>query len=120
MCQCLIFLDEPLPVAKVLVKLSKGTATEALMAYQIAFDMYESATQQFLSRVQAAVRKTAPVPPADKTEKPKQKEKKEEKKDPPPPPPVRELSSQEAELLGLRSCLLSCQARSRSISTFSS
>merc|ERR1719150_660604 len=31
------------------------------MAYQIAFDMYESATQQFLSRVLAAVRKTAPV-----------------------------------------------------------
>jgi len=32
-------------------KLSKGTEAEALMAYQIAFDMYESATQQFLSRV---------------------------------------------------------------------
>ena len=32
------------------------------MAYQIAFDMYESATQQFLSRVLAAIKKTAPVP----------------------------------------------------------
>ncbi len=32
-------------------KLSKGTEAEALMAYQIAFDMYESATQQFLARV---------------------------------------------------------------------
>jgi hypothetical protein len=32
-------------------KLSKGTKAEALMAYQIAFDMYESATQQFLARV---------------------------------------------------------------------
>ena len=30
------------------------------MAYQIAFGMYESATQQFLSRVLAAIRKTAP------------------------------------------------------------
>ena len=50
MCQCLIFLDEPLPVAEVLEKLSKGSPAEALMSYQIAFDMYESATQQFLSR----------------------------------------------------------------------
>lgn len=34
------------------------------MAYQIAFDMYESATQQFLNNVVQAVRKTAPIPSA--------------------------------------------------------
>ncbi len=34
------------------------------MAYQIAFDMYESATQQFLTKVVQAVKKTAPVPEA--------------------------------------------------------
>ena len=34
------------------------------MAYQIAFDLYESATQQFLNIVVQAVRKTAPVPEA--------------------------------------------------------
>lgn len=34
------------------------------MAYQIAFDMYESATQQFLWRVIEALRVTAPVPSA--------------------------------------------------------
>ena len=45
-------------------KLSKGSSREALMAYQIAFDMYESATQQFLSRVLAAIKKTAPETPA--------------------------------------------------------
>ena len=50
MCQCLIFLDEPLPVAEVLEKLSKGGLAEVLMSYQIACDIYESATQQFLSR----------------------------------------------------------------------
>ena len=61
MCQCLIFLDEPLSVADVLEKLSAGTPTDALMAYQIAFDMYESATQQFLCRVLTAIRKTAPA-----------------------------------------------------------
>ena len=33
-----------------------------LMGYQIAFDMYDSATQQFLNRVQTALRATAPVP----------------------------------------------------------
>ena len=33
-----------------------------LMAYQIGFDLYESATQQFLQRVQAALKpSTAPV-----------------------------------------------------------
>lgn len=62
MCQCLIFLDQPMAVADILEKLSKGSSAEALMAYQIAFDMYESATQQFLSRVLAAIKKTAPVP----------------------------------------------------------
>ena len=61
MCQCLIFLDEPSSVADVLEKLSAGSPADALMAYQIASDMYESATQQFLSRVLAAIRKTAPA-----------------------------------------------------------
>jgi len=61
MCQCLIFLDEPLAVAEVLERLSAGSSADGLMAYQIAFDMYESATQQFLARVLAAIRKTAPA-----------------------------------------------------------
>ena len=34
-----------------------------LLAYQIGFDLYESATQDFLQRVLAALRKT-PQPPA--------------------------------------------------------
>merc|ERR1712142_531050 len=68
MCQCLIFLDEPLSVADVLEKLSAGSPADALMAYQIAFDMYESATQQFLSRVLAAIKKTAPAAAASTEE----------------------------------------------------
>lgn len=32
------------------------------MAYQIAFDLYESATQQFLGSVMQALRATAPLP----------------------------------------------------------
>lgn len=32
------------------------------MAFQIAFDLYESATQQFLGRVLQALKATAPIP----------------------------------------------------------
>ena len=35
------------------------------MAYQIGFDLYENATQEFLQRVQSALRKTAPAAAAD-------------------------------------------------------
>lgn len=64
MCQCLIFLDYSLAVAELLDKLSKGSQDCVLMAYQIAFDLYESATQQFLGRVLQALRATAPIPGA--------------------------------------------------------
>ena len=37
-------------MAEVLEKLSKGGLAEVLMSSQIAFDMYESATHQFLPR----------------------------------------------------------------------
>lgn len=61
-CQCYIFLDDAQSVAEVLEKLVKAEETSVLMAYQIAFDMYDSATQQFLNRVQTSLRATAPVP----------------------------------------------------------
>ena len=61
-CQCFIFLDDPQAVAEILEKLMKDTEDSTLMAYQIGFDLYESATQQFLQRVQAALRSTAPIP----------------------------------------------------------
>ena len=38
MCQCLIFLEEPLEVANILEKLSRGSSTDALMAYQVHFE----------------------------------------------------------------------------------
>ncbi|XP_074657663.1 26S proteasome non-ATPase regulatory subunit 1-like [Tubulanus polymorphus] len=61
-CQCLIFLDDPQAVADILEKLVKSDANDSMMAYQIGFDLYESATQQFLQRVQGALRATAPIP----------------------------------------------------------
>lgn len=44
-----------------LEKLSRGEDEEVLTAYQIAFDLYESATQQFLSRVQDCFRGILPA-----------------------------------------------------------
>ena len=38
MCQCLIFLEEPLEVANILEKLSRGSSADALMAYQVPFE----------------------------------------------------------------------------------
>lgn len=63
-CQCLIFLEDPLSVAEILDNLTKSSEHDVLMAYQIAFDLYESATQQFLGQVLQALKATAPIPSA--------------------------------------------------------
>ena len=39
------------------------TQDDALVAYQIAFDLYESATQEFLRKVQDGIRGSIPAPP---------------------------------------------------------
>lgn len=63
MIQCLIFLDDAKSVADILDKLTKSERREdALMAYQIAFDLYESGTQQYLIRVIQSIKQFAPVP----------------------------------------------------------
>lgn len=62
MCQCLIYLDDAQSVANILDKLVREDETSCLMAYQIAFDLYESATQNFLIRVLQAIKITAPIP----------------------------------------------------------
>lgn len=62
MVQCLIFLEDPMTVAELLDTLTKGGDQLVLMAYQIAFDLYESATQEFLGQVLQALKKTAPIP----------------------------------------------------------
>lgn len=65
MCQCLIFLEDPIAVAEVLDKLTRSSVeANNLMAYQIAFDLYESATQEFLGKVLQALKETAPIPAA--------------------------------------------------------
>lgn len=60
-CQCFIFLDDAQGVADILEKLIKDNEKDqTLMAYQIAFDLYEGATQQFLSSVTSALQATVP------------------------------------------------------------
>lgn len=55
-CQCLIFRDDPQAVADILDKLIKEGGEPALMAFQIGFDLYESATQKFLARIQGSLK----------------------------------------------------------------
>jgi 26S proteasome regulatory subunit N2 len=58
----LIFLDDPDQVAEILQTLIRSSTDQMLMAYQIGFDLYESATQQFLNKIQDALRVQAPIP----------------------------------------------------------
>uniref|UniRef100_A0A0E0H5R4 26S proteasome non-ATPase regulatory subunit 1 homolog n=1 Tax=Oryza nivara TaxID=4536 RepID=A0A0E0H5R4_ORYNI len=50
-CQCLMFLGEPETVANILDKLLSGSKDDALLAYQIAFDLVENENQAFLLNV---------------------------------------------------------------------
>uniref|UniRef100_A0A224XJ34 26S proteasome non-ATPase regulatory subunit 1 n=1 Tax=Panstrongylus lignarius TaxID=156445 RepID=A0A224XJ34_9HEMI len=60
MVQCLIFLDDALAIAEILEKRCKDGEESTLMAYQLAFDVYESATQQLVGRIVQSLSLTAP------------------------------------------------------------
>jgi 26S proteasome regulatory subunit N2 len=65
MCQCQIFLDDSEEAARLLNKLSSTDEENKLMAFQIGFDLYESATQNYLSRVLTTLKTLAgPYVPA--------------------------------------------------------
>lgn len=56
MCQCLIKLEKPADVAEILKRLIANTSGNGvLLAYQIAFDLYENASQQFINKIERAV-----------------------------------------------------------------
>ncbi|UYV60263.1 PSMD1 [Cordylochernes scorpioides] len=65
MCQCLIFLDDSSSVAKILEKAIRGSEENCLMAYQLSFDLYESASQQFLAKVLKNLQATIAATPMD-------------------------------------------------------
>jgi len=54
-CQCLMFLDDADGVAQVLIGLAREGGDAALVAYQIAFDLYETDLQSFMWRMHAAL-----------------------------------------------------------------
>ncbi|KAN0039379.1 hypothetical protein ACTA71_001573 [Dictyostelium dimigraforme] len=49
--QCLIFLDNHIEVATILLSLIKKDEESLLLAYQIGFDLFQNSTQQFLLNV---------------------------------------------------------------------
>ncbi|KAI8904396.1 armadillo-type protein [Gorgonomyces haynaldii] len=63
--KCLVLLNEPKETADILVKLIKGTDDDRLMAYQIAFDVEDNATQEFSNKVKSFLPQPSPPPPKD-------------------------------------------------------
>lgn len=51
LCQCLVVLGDAEAVAELLVSLASAGGSQKLLAYQIAFDLYERARQRLRSRV---------------------------------------------------------------------
>ncbi|CAB4065573.1 PSMD1 [Lepeophtheirus salmonis] len=69
-----VLIDLYRAVAGVLETLSKGSSNDVMMAYQIAFDMYESATQQFLNAVVQAIQAVEEDTKMEESSKPEEDE----------------------------------------------
>jgi len=67
-CQCLLLLNDAKAVADILTKLLKGSPEDALMGYQVAFDLSDNEMQAFLSKVATALPKPATPAAPVKTE----------------------------------------------------
>ncbi|KAL4423070.1 hypothetical protein ABPG77_005875 [Micractinium sp. CCAP 211/92] len=59
-CQCLMFLDDADEVAAIVARLLGGSADDALLAYQIAFDLVDAELQAFMLKVTAKLDQLAP------------------------------------------------------------
>ncbi|KAK9844017.1 hypothetical protein WJX81_001983 [Elliptochloris bilobata] len=59
-CQCLMFLDDAAEVAKILERLLKGSEDDALLAYQVCFDLFENEQQAFSLQVWSLLEHAAP------------------------------------------------------------
>lgn len=58
-------MDDPDSVADIMEKLINSNESQTLMAYQLSFDLYENASQQFLARIRNALKALAPLPLAE-------------------------------------------------------
>jgi 26S proteasome regulatory subunit N2 len=61
-CKCLTFLGDVDEVAAVLIRLLNGTEDDALLAYQIGFDLVEAELQAFIAQVREKLKAAAPAP----------------------------------------------------------
>lgn len=65
-CRCLVFLDDANGLAEILLKLvNSGTENDVLLGYQIAFELIENATQEFLARVRHHISESTPSKSTD-------------------------------------------------------
>ncbi|CAH8442986.1 unnamed protein product [Heterobilharzia americana] len=58
-CQCLVLMNDPQATANTLEQLLLQSQEATITAYQIGFDLYENATQNFLQRVSASLAKSS-------------------------------------------------------------
>lgn len=66
MCRCLIFLEDHVALSATLKKLVESNSEDnTLLAYQIAFELCDNSTQQFLALVRNAIPVPAQAEPAD-------------------------------------------------------
>ncbi|KAL8915739.1 MAG: hypothetical protein Q9172_006715 [Xanthocarpia lactea] len=70
--KCIVYLNEHTMASDMLVQLvTKGDPTSTAIAYQIAFDLYDNSTQEFLKKVREELPNTSeaePAQPADSEE----------------------------------------------------
>ncbi|KAJ3275043.1 proteasome regulatory particle base subunit [Terramyces sp. JEL0728] len=66
--QCFVHLNDPFSAAELLKTLASGSEDDQLTAFQIAFDIEDNATQEFSSKVKAALPTPEPEPEANAME----------------------------------------------------
>jgi len=81
-CQCLIYLNDPSSVSDILRKLLTSDLEQETLAYQIAFDLYDSASQHFLAKIVQALQ-AGFLPPSSSSEEKKEEAEGTEKKEEP-------------------------------------
>ena len=68
--KCIVYLDQSSLAAKLLVDLVEDGSKKLAEAYQIAFDLYDNSSQDFLRRVLQSLPDTSPPPEAETTAEP--------------------------------------------------
>ena len=71
--KCIVYLNQDAMACEMLVRLVKKADPKSLaVAYQIAFDLYDNSTQEFLKKVREGLPKAPPSPPPEGPEQPEE------------------------------------------------